>query len=194
MIWELRTGQLIQTISEPHSDTILGLAFSPRGQYLASCGADRQMKVFEVATGRLVCTCEGHTHHVLSVAWRADGRMLATGGADKVVKVWSFPSGEQQKTIEGFAKEITSLQFLGLSDNIVTILDTVKSMTQPDVLAIANNALGVFQASNTKPQKPLGLFGLLRRMRDPEIQAGMDMLLELVRQVARSQNQPTTKE
>jgi WD40 repeat protein len=119
MLWDLESGSLLRTIDNAHSDTVLGLAFSPRGAYLASCGADRQMKVFEVATGRPVCTYEGHTHHVLSVAWRADGRMLATGGADRVVKIWEFPSGNQQKTIEGFGKEVTSLRFLGVSDNIV---------------------------------------------------------------------------
>jgi WD40 repeat protein len=88
------------------------------------------MKVFEVATGNLVCTCEGHTHHVLSVAWRADGRLLATGGADKVVKIWSFPSGEQTRTIEGFAKEVTSVDFLALSDNFMAGAGTGTVMTK----------------------------------------------------------------
>ena len=77
------------------------------------------MKVFEVATGNEICICEGHTHHVLSVAWRADGRMLATGGADKAIKIWEFPSGDQKRTIGGFGKEVTSLDFQGLTENIV---------------------------------------------------------------------------
>ena len=76
--------QEVREIPDAHSDTVFGVAFSPDGSQIATCGADRFMKVFDVATGQLIRNFEGHTHHVLSVSWRADGRVLATGGADKV--------------------------------------------------------------------------------------------------------------
>ncbi len=116
-ILAVKDGELVREIADAHSDTIFGLAFSPDGQQLASCGADRFMKVFDVSTGQLVRTFEGHTHHVLSVAWRADGRILATGGADKVVKLWNAADGSQVRTIQGFGKEVTSVQFAGAEDN-----------------------------------------------------------------------------
>ncbi len=50
---------------EPHSDTVNCLAFSPDGQQLASCAADRFVKLWNVADGKLVRSFEGHTHHVL---------------------------------------------------------------------------------------------------------------------------------
>lgn len=118
-LWDVESGQLVRAIPEPHSDAVLGVAFSPDGKYLASCGADRLMRVFEVETGQLVNSFEGHTHHVLGVSWRADGRLLATSGADNVIKVWDFATGEQIRTIEGFNKEITAIEFLGASDNFV---------------------------------------------------------------------------
>lgn len=117
-IYRTSDAQLVREFTDAHSDTIFGVAFSPSGQYLASCGADRFMKVFEVATGAHIRTFEGHTHHVLGVSWRADGRVLATAGADKVVKLWNFADGAQIRTIQGFGKEVTSLEFAGASDGV----------------------------------------------------------------------------
>lgn len=118
-LWNIETGELIREIPDAHSDTIFGLEFSEDNKYLASCGADRFMKVFTVADGKFVKSFEGHTHHVLGVSWRADGRLLVTSGADNVIKVWSFDTGEQQRTIQGFNKEVTSVQFVGVTDNFV---------------------------------------------------------------------------
>src|SRR5690606_20853435 len=84
-IWKVADGSLAMDVKEPHSDTIYDVQLSPSGQYIASCGADRFMKVFEVASGKLHRSFEGHTHHVLGVSWRSDGRMLASSGADNVI-------------------------------------------------------------------------------------------------------------
>lgn len=118
-IWNVASGELVHQIADAHSDTVFAVAFSDDGKYLASCGADRFMKVFETATGKFVKSFEGHTHHVLGVSWRADGRMLATAGADNVIKVWDFNTGEGVRTIAGFKKELTAIDFLGVSDNFV---------------------------------------------------------------------------
>lgn len=133
-LWKIDTGDLVRTIVDPHTDTVLGAAFSPDGQYLATCGADRLMKVFETESGRMVKSFEGHAHHVLGVGWRADSRLLVTGGADCVVKVWDFQSGNAVRVIEGFKKEVTSIEFLGLSDEFV--------LTTGDSQVVARNIGG----------------------------------------------------
>ena len=118
-IWNVKDGELVGEVNGAHSDSVLGLEFSPDGKHIASCGADRMLRVFDVASGNLIKTFEGHTHHVLGVSWRADGRMLASGGSDKVVKVWNFRTGERTHNIGGFGKEVTSIQFVGTGDNMV---------------------------------------------------------------------------
>ena len=115
-IVDVEQGTIQSEIKDAHSDTVFGIAFSPDGKKVASCGADRFMKVFDISSGELLKTFEGHTHHVLDVAWQADGRVLATAGADKVVKVWDMNNGSQIRTIEGFGKEVTSLDFAGTSN------------------------------------------------------------------------------
>ena len=118
-IWNVANGELLHAIPDAHSDTLFCIDFSPDNQYVATGGADRFVKIFEVATGNLFKSLEGHSHHVLGISWRMDGRRLVSGGSDKVVKVWDFLTGEQVKTITGFGKEVSAIQFLGASDNFV---------------------------------------------------------------------------
>ena len=103
-----------------HSDTILGLAYSPDGKWLASCGADKMTKLIDVASNTVVKVLEGHTHHVLSLAWQEDGYRLATASADATVKVWDIERGEAIQTIAGFGTEVTALTFVGMSNQIFT--------------------------------------------------------------------------
>jgi WD40 repeat protein len=71
-----------------------------------------------MASGKIVLSLEGHTHHVNAIAFRSDARVLATAGADGTVVTWDLLIGERKKKIEGWSKEVTSLQFIGASDQI----------------------------------------------------------------------------
>jgi WD40 repeat protein len=111
-IWNVADGSLVREIKDAHSDTIFSVRFSPDQTHIASGGADKLMKVFEVSSGKFVRSFEGHTHHVLNVSWMRHGRTLASAGADSAIKIWDFASGEQKKTITGVTREITAFQFL----------------------------------------------------------------------------------
>jgi WD40 repeat protein len=119
-LWNPADGSLVRTIADAHSDTIFAVRFSPSGEQLASCGADRFVKVWNVATGALLKPFEGHTHHVLGVAWQSDGKGLASCGADNVVKIWDVSTGEQRRTIEGFGKEVTAICYVGAAPRVAT--------------------------------------------------------------------------
>ncbi len=112
-IWNAADGKLFREFKDAHSDTVFGVAFSADGKLLASCGADKFIRIFDLNDGKLVKTFEGHTHHVLGVSWRRDGRTLASAGADKNVKIWDMITGEQKFNIENrFKKEVTSVHYL----------------------------------------------------------------------------------
>jgi WD40 repeat protein len=119
-LWDVATGNLTLALKEPHSDTVFSIDFSPDGQQFASCGADRFVKLFNVADGKFIRSFEGHTHHVLAVTWRADGRLMASSGADNVIKVWDTRTGDQARTVQNqFSKEVTTVNFVGETDNVI---------------------------------------------------------------------------
>ena len=113
-------GKPAKTLPDLHSDTILGLAYSPEGRWLASCGADKMTKLLNAQSFETVKLFEGHTHHVLALAWQEDANRLATASADMTVKIWDIEKGESVKTISGFGTEVTSISFLGSSANTVS--------------------------------------------------------------------------
>lgn len=114
-------GAVLREFKDAHSDTVFGVAFTADGKLLATCGADRFIRIFDVAGGKLVKTFEGHTHHVLSVSWKRDGRTLASAGADKTIKLWDMVTGEQKLNIENrFKKEATSVHYLWGQNSVLT--------------------------------------------------------------------------
>jgi WD40 repeat protein len=119
-LYEVPAGKLIIDIKSAHSDIVYGVSFSPDDKMLATCGADKFVKVWEVPGGKLVKSFEGHTHHVLDVGWKSDGKLLASAGGDNVVKVWNFETGEQVRTIQAHGKQITRLVFVGKTPNFIT--------------------------------------------------------------------------
>jgi len=70
-----------------------------------------------------------------------------------------------------------------LGENIVHILMTVRNLTQPEVLSLADRATTALKDKTTPA--PVGTLGLLRAMRDPEVKRGTGVLLELLRSLGR---------
>jgi hypothetical protein len=84
---------------EGHRDALYDARLSPDGQLLATCGYDRQIILWEVATGKQVRTLAGHNGAVFEVAFSTDGKLLASASADDTVKIWSVASGERLDTL-----------------------------------------------------------------------------------------------
>ena len=71
-----------------------------------------------------------------------------------------------------------------LGENIVHILMTVRNLTQPEILNLADRATTALKEKASPT--PVGTLGLLRAMRDPEVKKGTGILLELLRSLGRS--------
>ncbi|EMI15852.1 Cytochrome C, Planctomycete domain protein [Rhodopirellula maiorica SM1] len=118
-VFDVQTGAVLRDLGDLHTDTVLGLAFSPDGRTLASSSADRTIALTHLATGTTIRQLEGHTHHVLSIAWQDSGDVLASAAADQTVKLWNTETGETSRTVSGFAKEMTAIQFVETTDQLV---------------------------------------------------------------------------
>jgi WD40 repeat protein len=82
-----------------HRDMIQDMAFSPDGKTLATCGYDRLIKLWDVATGKELRTLTDHSDAVYGLAFSPDGRLLASGAADRAVKVWEVATGRRLYTL-----------------------------------------------------------------------------------------------
>ena len=118
-VFAVASGTLTRNFQEVHSDTVMGLQFNAAGTQIASGSADKFAKVTNLADGKILHAFEGHSHHVLGVAWQYNGRILASVGADKEIKVWNVITGERAGKGTGYGKEVTSIHFVGYTDQAV---------------------------------------------------------------------------
>jgi uncharacterized protein YjgD (DUF1641 family) len=84
-----------------------------------------------------------------------------------------------------------------LGDNIVLILETVKSLTQPEMMAALHHMIEALQRQQaqmvSEPDKPPSLIRLAGRLRDPEVRRGMNRALNTLGAVAEvDTTQPVT--
>ena len=66
-----------------------------------------------------------------------------------------------------------------LGDNVVLILNTIKDMTQPEIMNFVRNTLMVAEQEIEKPVD-ISYLGLMRMMRDPEVRRGLALTMRVM--------------
>jgi WD40 repeat protein/serine/threonine protein kinase len=88
------------------------LAFSPDGEFLASCSPDRSVIIWNSASGQEVKKFTGFPGHVHSVAFSPDGRLLAAGSWSGPIRMWDVKSWEELTPLEhDLGREIWCVAF-----------------------------------------------------------------------------------
>jgi WD40 repeat protein/predicted Ser/Thr protein kinase len=109
LLLDARTHQEVAPF-RGHESHVNSAAFSRDSRRLATCGADRIVRVWQIDSG----ACQelrGHTAEVFAVAFHPDGTRLATGGRDLAVWLWDLARGEQVARLPGHTSFIWSLAF-----------------------------------------------------------------------------------
>ncbi|MBI2388201.1 MAG: TusE/DsrC/DsvC family sulfur relay protein [Deltaproteobacteria bacterium] len=109
----------------------------------------------------------------------------ATDRLDHFEKKGYFAFGKEalglvDRVVEGFSPD----DVRQLGDAVVSILDTVRALTQPDVLAIAGEVSQVLVRADEA--KPIGIVGMMRATRNDDVQRGMAVMMELLKHVGRA--------
>lgn len=86
--------------------------------------------------------------------------------------------------------EFTEDDVKALGDNVVTILNAVKEMTQPEVMALVQRTAGSVQYVEDTPMEPPSLFSLLKSMRDPQTRRGLAKVMAMLHTVG-EEHSPT---
>jgi uncharacterized protein YjgD (DUF1641 family) len=74
-----------------------------------------------------------------------------------------------------------------LADNIVTILDTVKNMTQPDMLKAMNNAVSIYQHMDMENIPEYSIWSAMREMRSPEMKKGIGFFITFLKSLSKQE-------
>ena len=101
-------------LQDGHSGSIARLAWSPDGAFVATASTDNTMKLWDVASGRLVYTYRGHGSIVNAVAFTPDGAWIVTAAAmpDNSLHIIERRSGRMLRRLAGHTGGVQDIAFL----------------------------------------------------------------------------------
>jgi uncharacterized protein YjgD (DUF1641 family) len=99
---------------------------------------------------------------------------------------------EMGKVVDNVVTSFAVEDVRRLGENIVTIMNTVKSMTQPDMLHAVNNALTMYKKMDLEVEEDVSLLALLREMNTPEARRGMAFAVRFMKSIAAHNGTPST--
>jgi WD40 repeat protein len=136
---------------QAHKDTIFDLAISRDGKQLASAGADKVVKVWELASGQERAQLEGHAAAVLGVAFNTNANQLVSVSSDKQLKVWDVPTRESFAGTKTQKRAFTAVHWSADGKTIVAADDDGGLLSFTDIKRHSGA-----QSSDTLAERKLG--------------------------------------
>jgi len=96
------------------------LAFSPRGDIVASGTVERVVKLWDIRTGECIGTLEGHTYPVLSLAFSPDGSKLVSGSGDTTLIIWDMENQSKIRQMKGHGFYVVAVDWDPNDNRIVS--------------------------------------------------------------------------
>jgi len=87
------------------------------------------------------------------------------------------------QVVEHFSEEDVRL----LGDNVITILETVKGLTQPEMLTAINNAVGIYQNLDPKDAPQYSIWKVMRELNTPEMKKGIGFVITFLKKITAEQ-------
>jgi len=107
-VWNLETATNI--FLQGPTGGVFSAAWSPDGTRLAtSSWGEQKVRIWDMATKKIIRTLSDHTRRIFSAAWSPDGQRLASTSTDSTVKIWDPVAGKVIHTLIGHADEVRSV-------------------------------------------------------------------------------------
>lgn len=88
---------------------------------------------------------------------------------------------ELSRVIDNIIVRYTAEDIRFLADNIVPILDTVKNLTQPEMLNAMNNAINTYTSLGAEEIEEYSLWKAFREFRSPEMRRGIGFMMAFLK-------------
>lgn len=110
---DVSTGRLLKIAG--HTNRALSLAFSPNGSFLLAGGNNKDMRLYEVSSGKSIRRfgglIQGHWDSIRSVAFSPDGKYALSGSDDETMRLWDISTGDIIRKFKGHKDSVTSVAF-----------------------------------------------------------------------------------
>lgn len=118
LIWDVETGRRLSRLMHPDTWGSESLAGTPDGVHLISGDSDNAIRIWDIASGKLVRTLLGHISPPKSLAVSPDGRTLVSVGADGGGRLWSLSTGRELMSFTR-GQAYSQLAFVPQGDRLV---------------------------------------------------------------------------
>lgn len=88
------------------------------------------------------------------------------------------------KVLDNIVSHYSAEDVQQLADNVVMILETVKNLTQPDMLQAMNNAVNIFKDLDPTDVPEYSLWKAMRAMNSPEMRKGLGFIITFLKGLA----------
>ena len=94
---------------------------------------------------------------------------------------------ELSKSLDNIVSHFKAEDVKALSDNIVFIMETVRNLTQPDMLKAMNNGLAIYKKLGMEGVEEYSLFKAVMEFRKPEMRKGMGFIISFLKRLNETQ-------
>jgi uncharacterized protein YjgD (DUF1641 family) len=95
---------------------------------------------------------------------------------------------ETGSIIDNIVTHFTREDIRALADNIVTIMETVKSLTQPEMLKSINNAVRIYGSLDMDSAPEYSIWKLLRELHKPEMKRALGFMVTFMKNLSQPDN------
>lgn len=113
-VWNMQYGRELtdlqpRTKFQAHNKYLLRCLLAPNGKQLATCSADKTVKIWnmDAQTATLDKTLVGHQRWVWDMAFSADSAYLVSASSDHYARLWELASGATVKQYAGHHKAVS---------------------------------------------------------------------------------------